>query len=92
MTAWYTRNDSPSDDTKHALGEFDKEPNTVEGSKVGIHATFVKAETFLELILASSEIPPLPGRESGDIEETFHKINSEQKFSLEGPVGAYVIL
>ena len=50
-------------------------------------------KNYLELILASSEIPPLPGFEIGLIGSTLHSISSLQKFSsFLGPDGAELML
>ena len=67
-------------------------PRTVEGRRVGIQATWVKADTCLELILANSEMPPLPGRESGEMEATRQRISSLQKFCSPWSLGADAML
>ena len=41
----------PSEATKHAEGELDTEPSRDEGSRVGTHATSVKADISFEFIL-----------------------------------------
>lgn len=77
MTAWYTRRHCPSEATKQALGEFERLPKVLEGNKVGIQATLLKADGSGELMRASSQMPP--DLDSGPTASTFHKINSLQK-------------
>ena len=77
MTAWYTLRLWPSDATKQALGLFVTVPRVELGRSVGSQATSVKADISLELIRASSVMPP--DFERGPTGSTLHKISSLQK-------------